>query len=142
MRLLCKTTDSSDGGYNYATVDIDVERVKELLTMRPIWDQTQKLLPSLYCLEIFDATPEFYESVDLDNLSEDDQYRVENGEFIEVPTIGEAFVPVYGEQHSTCVETLRITKDGVLWSASPKYGEGSFETLELSWKRLEEIAAH
>jgi len=139
MRMLCRTTDTNDG-YNYATIDIDAERAKELLTLRPLWEQLQKTLPSLYCIEIFDATPEFYESVKFDNLSEDTISAIENSELTEVPTSGEE-LPSYGEQHSTCAETLKVTRSGVLWSANPKYGEGYFETQDFTWALLEEIAA-
>ena len=130
--LVCATTDSR-GEFNWALLDLTRKRAGELLALRRTWEQVHRNQKSLYCLEIFDNAPIWL--ADITGLDEATD---------EAAQCDWTMLPgTYGctKASSVAAETMKVTRDGVLWSAAPKHGDGYFETRELSWKHLKRIAA-
>jgi hypothetical protein len=107
---------------------------ESLLRYRSVYERVNDFDSSLYALEFFDTEIDYgsslveYDDEDLEGLGE------EGWRYVGKDTI------IVGES-VTAVETIKVVDTGVLWSASPKHGEGYFETPEISWEELEEVAA-
>lgn len=136
IRLICHTTaGNSDFNsldeYNYATISISRGLAKHLLKFRAEWQRLRKLDDVLYCIELFDykclygaASP-----LGLRPGKDDDRWY----HCAEDPQLD-------SDMSSTAADTVKITEDGVIWSASPKHGEGYFETPCLKWLDLEHLS--
>ena len=132
MYLYCKTTDLT-GGCDYARLKLTKVLAKWLLSFRPIFENVRLVSSNLYAIEIFD-----YE-VDYTNDSP-------GGVFDDDPEVSEGtwFAGKTGRRLGIVevdVPTVKVTDNGVLWSASPHNGEGYFETPQLSWADLEMFLA-
>jgi hypothetical protein len=135
-RLLVCQTSSSIGVYDYAALVISPATARAFIDKyRPAWHAIEKIDPSLYCLEFFDGR------VTWGAMSRDVAVAaLSDGEdWIEVETPGDVDTVVL-EEGSVAAECMMVTKDGILWSASPKHSDGYFETKEISWEELEAIA--
>jgi hypothetical protein len=133
MILVCLTTDRGDD-FRYALLNLRPMLATSLLRYRSVYERVNDFDSSLYALEFFDNEVDYgsglveYDDEDLEGLGEDGWRYIGKDTII----VGELL---------TAVETIKIVNTGVLWSASPKHGEGYFETPEISWEALEEVAA-
>jgi len=133
ITLVCMTTDSSDF-YSYAILHITPRSAKELLTLKPIWEQANAAKDRLYCLEWFDDRITYGESV-IDNLAE-----LQN-EWEQVPANLATKKNLIDARYQVSVASLKACDSGIVFSAAPKNDNGYFETPELGWADLEQLAA-
>ncbi len=130
MFLVCQTTDDT-GGCEFATVEMRPEVARELLRYRPLYQQVAAHDASLYCLEFFDGRAVYGSGFDsiggTDITGSADWYTSQSD-------------PGLNEVTGVAAATLKVTGQGLLWSASPRHGDGYFETPELTWGQLESLA--
>lgn len=132
MILLCKTTWLDDAVY--ARVELTPEGAAALLAYKAVWEAAAEHDKSLYCVEYFDGRASYFDTVlDGDHLPEDEEEawgvcpdeKDPAGQF---------------DEWRTAVDTLKVLATGVLWSASPKHGDGYLETPEIVWVQLQAVS--
>jgi len=136
--LVCVTT-ANDRGPNYAGIAINKSSASELMQYR---DLTVPLIAhddSFYCIEFFDSSSIRWNDRLIDEDLEDSLDS--SSEWLRVEQLDD-IDQLFDKANSLrlAAETAKITRDGVLWSASPKHSDGYFETQELSWYVIEQIA--
>ena len=142
--LACATTDQGQF-YNYAVQSLTLKQARNLLSLRKLWRDVHKKQQQLYGIDIFDYLVEYGPAI---AGAEDVETRTDgacraawqrlvlaNG--APFPDNARIFS---GTQYPTCADSLTLTGDGIIWSASPKHSEGRFETPVLLWKQLEAVA--
>lgn len=129
MHLICRTTADSYF-YGFTWLELTPEVARRLLSYRTFFEQVRGHDGRLYCLEFFDNTVAYGKGFTSAAIED-----VGSGCWQEVP--GD---PGLLAGWPTCAETLKVTDSGVLWSASPKHSDGSFETEEIAWDDLDAAA--
>lgn len=131
LHLVCLTTDKL-GTFDHALLVLKPTLARQLLEYRPVYRYVHDHDSTLFCLEFFDSTVQYgslFEHLEIDE-------EITDGKWLSCS--GDPKLSAYPVEAAT----LKITGTGVLWSASPKNGEGYFETPEITWEQLEDIVFH
>jgi hypothetical protein len=123
----CTTTDST-GYFDYAFIELDEKLAKYLLGLKDLFDYALTKDSSLYCVECFDGAATWCDSAQVE--LPDQKWHQINGSDLWMEE----------SDNKVTAETIKATNGGVLWSASPKYSDGYFETRELSWDLIQRFA--
>ncbi len=129
LQLLCNTNDDSALGADHATICLTKADAQWLTKCyAAMIKASDSIGVSVFALEIFDCAPKF---------GTVDRYDPNTDGFEVVP----CEQPFSRECPVEC-QTVKIMKDGVVWSASHKNGGRNdyFETPELSWAVIEKVA--
>lgn len=114
-----------------ALLDVDEELRVRLLRMRDAWQRTHEDLDQLYCIEVWDVTPDVYEWSD---AAEDFEENDLHAQWCDAPDLDENML---GEGARTDCMTLHVTEGGVYWTWYAKHGDGrQYETPTLTWANL------
>ena len=133
IQIACCTTDDS-GEFSVAWFALIPEFALELVTdYRKAYKRVKRLNEQLYCLEFFMGLGEYGCRLTKNGA----MLHLESGGWYD----GTDAVMSPGEFRArTACHTMKITSTGVLFSAHAKHGSGEFETEEISWEDLGEIA--
>lgn len=139
MRIACEVR--SDDGPTHAVVDLTEEEAGRLLGYRPLFGIAVNYDEHLYCLEFFHPNVRFGDltSPDGDHVDIADGWvrlplvdAREEADTADVPTL---------QSERVDVACLRVTRDGVLWTCSPRHSDASIETPLILWESLEAVCA-
>ena len=114
MILVCETSETEGAERPYASIKVTAERLRRWIALIDAMPYMEKLAgESIYCFEMFDYTPEFYEDAEFEG-EHSGWFREEWSSVADVKgTIGRC--------EGT---TLRVCKNAIQWTTSPKYAEG------------------
>ena len=127
MFLICRTSSDNDY-YQCAKLDLGQELARNLLTYRSLAKKAQTFDSQFYCVEFFSYDVVYGECFGTVG-------HFEPGQWLSVsqdPQLDDGWSKV-------AAPAMRVTKDGILWSASPKHSSGYFETEEIPWDDLEAV---
>jgi hypothetical protein len=129
--ILITTTSADADAWGVAELRIDAPLARRLLDFRAHYAAVKKFDERLYALEFFDGSVRYGDR--FENIHED----LEAGFW----TDGGARPGLAKRRKArTAAETMKITDQGILWSASDKHAGGEFETPELAWTDIEALA--
>ena len=122
---IASNTSGNEGSPGYVLVTLTQEIAKDLLKYKGFIKPIQALDSSFYCMEFFRSDADFG-TTDLEI----------GDEWVQVPD-----EDAVAADTDITANTLKITTSGVFWAACLKHCDGNFESEELSWKDIEQVAA-
>ena len=138
MKFLSKNyvSNESDAG-GYALITLDDAVVKTILERKELHQMVKSKDKELVTLEFWGAEAEFFDcyvgQYIEETLTEEEVTGLDEGCLIRV---ADSFELPDGVRIRTDCDRMVIREDGITWSASCHYGNGDFETRELSFDEM------